>query len=107
MRFAFELSLMGIGMVFFVLILLTLSIHYLGRLASTPKENKKEREEEVATKEIEREDSDTIPDEIVAVIAAALAMEMGKEEKSIRILSMKSIPDKSWRFSYRSPINQD
>lgn len=106
MFFALELSLLGIGMVFFVLILLTLSIYYLGRWTPKPKESKGQ-EEDVMMARIEREDQSTIPEEVVAVIAATIAMEMCREEKEIKILSIKRIPDKSWRLSYRSPINHE
>lgn len=120
MYFALQISLMGIGMVFFLLLLLSFSISLLGRLSPNSmesreikgREKREEREvreerEERSVKRKEREDHETISGEIVAVIAATIAATMGREEKQVRILSIKSVPDKSWRRSYYSQGNHD
>ncbi len=73
---------------------------------SKKREDREDREER-SVKRIEREDHETIPGEIVAVIAATIAAKMGREEKRVRILSIKNVPDKSWRRSYYTQRNHD
>lgn len=92
---ALELSLMGIGMVFFVLILLTLSITLLGRFSHTG--NQKEAD----SKEAPLVADDSIPEQVVAVITASLAYYL-EEEEQVQILSIKRIPDNCWRLSHRN-----
>lgn len=95
MLFALEISLMGIGMVFFVLVLLTLLVSLLGRFASGgPKEKPKPETSSLL-------DEGSLPPAVVAVIAASLARHREDQEKEVRILSIKMVPENSWRLSYR------
>ena len=93
MSFALELTFLGVGMVFFVLLLLALLVFFMGRLLSS---TEKENGERMQVKEEE-----VVDQQLVAVITAALASYLERDQRQIKILSLKERPSSAWKNSYR------